>query len=756
MLTQIRLHHTFKYFLILMLSLSALNAQDDITIEDYNRAVAFKNYGGMAYNLFTKVNWYKDGSGFWFIDTNEEEKFYKTVAFKDDKVKDLFNQEELSKALSEVLGKTILANKLNITKIEKQNGNSLLIEVSGKTFKLDINSYTLQLQEKEPIKEANNFETISPDGKWIAFAKDYNVFVKSVEMDEIFQLSYDGKKDYEYATYYGWFDLIEGENGERPKHFSVSWSKDSKWLKTNLVDYRGAEKMYLLNYTIDSLYKPKLLSYYRGSPGDTTLVKVKPVFYNINTKKEVKTNLPTVTHINSVGVRWLVDSGKLIANWKARGFQKEYVKEVDLNTGTDKDLIVETSTTNVDNFEYRLIEPWNKILFLSERSGWRQLYVLDLKSNDIKPLTQGDFFINSIEHVDEKRKIIYFLASGKMEGTNSYHQQLYKVDVKGKITCITPEKGHHRIVFSKDGKYVVDNYSKVTTPTKTWLRKASTGKIIALLTEANVDKAITRGWSPPQEFQLIAKDGKTTIYGAIWKPSNFDVTQSYPIIDATYTGPHTQRFPKSFDVAFANQALAELGFIVMQVDGLGTYGRSKDFHNHSYKNMGNNLEDHVKAIQYLGDIHSWIDADRVGIFGHSAGGYDTGRAMLAFPETYKVGVASAADHDFRMEKAWWPEMYQGWPVDDTYHEISNITNAKNLQGKLLLVHGGMDDNVNPSATFKLAEALIKADKEFDLLILPSQRHGFRGPHRDYFTKKRWNYFVEHLRGAKPIWDFKLN
>jgi len=288
------------------------------------------------------------------------------------------------------------------------------------------------------------------------------------------------------------------------------------------------------------------------------------------------------------------------------------------------------------------------------------------------------------------------------------------------------------------------------------LRSAKNGKILTQLTKADVSKKTQKGWKAPEVFELTAKDGKTTIYGAIWKPTNFDPSKKYPIIDAVYTGPHTQRFPKSFDVAFSNQSLAELGFIVLTVDGLGTSGRSKAFLNHSYKNMGNNLEDHVLAIKYLGKKFSYIDTEKVGIFGHSAGGFDTGRAMLAFPEVFKVGVASAADHDFRMEKAWWPEMYMGWPVDESYHEVSNITNAKNLKGKLLLVHGGIDENVNPSATFKLAEALIVADKEFDLLILPSQRHGFRGKHRNYFIKKRWNYFIEHLLNKKPLWEFNWN
>ena len=288
------------------------------------------------------------------------------------------------------------------------------------------------------------------------------------------------------------------------------------------------------------------------------------------------------------------------------------------------------------------------------------------------------------------------------------------------------------------------------------LKELKSGNVLTEVIKADVSKAAAEGWKPPQTFTLKGKDGKTPIYGAVWKPTDFDPNKKYPVIDATYTGPHTQVYPKSFGRAFQHQALAELGFVVVAIDGLGTAGRSKAFRNHSYKNMGNNLEDHVKAIRHLGQQYSWIDIGRVGIFGHSAGGYDTGRALLAFPEFYKVGVASSGDHDFRMEKAWWPEMYMGWPVDESYEGASNVTNAKNLQGKLLLVHGGMDENVNPSATFKLAEALINAGKDFDLLILPGQSHGYSGKALNFFLKKRWNYFIEHLLDKEPRWDYNFN
>ena len=744
--------------ILLLMLISAMVSSQTMLKEDYDRAVSFmySNYNNKTvFNLKTDVFWFKDKSGIWFVDHSAEGKKYKTVGFKNNKVQDLFDHQKLLAGINTLVSDDISLDDLKLTSIEKPDKQSIEFNFKGEKYLLRLGEYTLTKQDKEK-EEKNEFETQSPDGKFIAYSKDYNLFIKSNENQKEYQLTTDGIENYEYATYYGWYDIIEGENGERPKHFYVNWSKDSKYIATSLVDFRNAEKMYLLDYSIDTLYKPKLLSYYRGSPGDTTMVHVKPVFFDVSAKKEIKTTLPKNTHINSVSVRWSNESGILFADYSERGYQKSYVKRINLKTGEEQTIIQETSDTNIDNFNYTLVEEQGKVLFLSERSGWRQLYAYNLQKGKTTALTSGQFHINQISHIDKKKGLVYFLASGKEEGNNPYHQQLYVVNFKGKLSLLTPEKTHHSIQFSDDGKYFVDHYSTVNIPTKTVLRSAKNGKILTHLTKAEVSSKTQLGWTPPEVFELTAKDGKTTIYGAIWKPTNFDSSKKYPIIDAVYTGPHTQRFPKSFDVAFSNQSLAELGFIVMTVDGLGTSGRSKAFLNHSYKNMGNNLEDHVLAIEYLGKKFSYIDTEKVGIFGHSAGGFDTGRGMLAFPDVFKVGVASAADHDFRMEKAWWPEMYMGWPVDESYHEVSNITNAKNLKGKLLLVHGGIDENVNPSATFKLAEALINADKEFDLLILPSQRHGFRGQHRNYFIKKRWNYFIELLLNKKPLWEFNWN
>lgn len=748
----------YFYYIALILCMCTVKLQSQQpTQEDYNRAVSYlyDNYNNKTvFNLHPSVHWFKNDSGLWFVEYSKEGKVYKTVRFKDYQVKPLFDHKKLSKAFRDTFNENIEPSEFSISNIEYRDKETLFFTTLGKHYLLNLTSYQLQLEATQEEDESP-LESTSPDGKWVAYTKDYNLYIKSSEANQVHQLSFDGKKNYEYASYYGWFDLIEGENGERPKRFSVSWSPDSKYLATNVIDFRNAEKMYLLDWSQDSLYKPKLLSYYRGSPGDTTVIHQKPIFYNIETKKEVKTNLPRVTHINQISTQWSGTPGVVFANYSERGFQKAYVKKVDLNTGDTQTILTETSTTNLDGFRHFYLERQNKIVFLSQRSGWRQLYCLDLKTNKIAPLTKGEYYINEVSHIDESHGDIYFLASGKEPKNNPYHQQVYKVSLKGKTTLLTPENTHHQTSFSKNGNYFVDNYSTVNIPTKTVLRASKTGKILAEITHADASEVVAKGWQAPETFSLLAKDKETTIYGAIWKPTHFDPSKTYPIIDATYTGPHTQVFPKSFDVAFSNQAMAELGFIVVRVDGLGTSGRSKKFLSHSYKNMGNNLEDHVLAIKHLAKKYTWINIEKVGIFGHSAGGFDTGRAMVAFPDFYKVGVASSGDHDFRMEKAWWPEMYQGWPVDETYQEVSNITNAKNLKGKLLLVHGGLDDNVNPSATFKFAEALVKADKEFDLLILPSQRHGYIGRHRSYFIKKRWNYFVEHLMGGTPIWDFSM-
>ncbi|GAB5554568.1 MAG: S9 family peptidase [Saprospiraceae bacterium] len=728
--------------------------QDEISIEDYERAVGFTSqnlYNKKVFNLSIRPNWFADNSGLWYIHQSPEGKQYLKINLLERSKSPLFDHEKLARSLSEVLGDEIKSNNLPLGNIVYKNSRELEVSVKGENYLLNTTSYTLK--ELPKALKANRKEKASPDQKWMAYTKDYNLFIKSEETEEVIQLSTTGEKGYEYASYLSWADIIKGENGDRPDNFNVRWSKDSKWIFANIVDLRSARKMHLLDWSIDSLYRPQVLSYYRGSPGDTTMVYYEPVVFNVKTGKEIKFGLPRSTHINAIQVIESIESDKVFLAWTTRGYQNYTISSFDLKTKKLTTLYTESSATNIDEFWYDFAEESGYLFFLSEKSGWQQLYRLNLRSGEERMLTQDGYYINNIEKIDQKSKQIFFTASGKEEGRNPYHQGLYSISFDGKkIKSLTKENLHHQINLSPNGQYFVDNFSAVNIPTTTVLRDAQSGETLM-----EMGKATTPGltnWSPPETFTAIARDGKTTIYGAVWKPTNFDPSKSYPVIENSYTGPHTQVFPKSFSNAFGLQAYAELGFVVVKVDGLGSSGRSKAFHNYSYKNLGGNLEDHVLAIKQLGQKYSWVDTSRVGIFGHSAGGYDAAHALLAYPDFYKVAVASSADHDHRMEKAWWPEMYMGWPVDSAYHLQSNITMAGNLKGKLLITHGGIDDNVNPSATFKLAEALIKADKQFDMLILPSQRHGYRGAHQKYFNKMRWNYFVEHLRGATPIWNFE--
>ena len=742
--------------LIVFIFIAYASSSQTITKDDYARAVSFiwQNLNGKkVFNANVSPFWAGDSSAVAFITQDEEGRYFKKIDFRKMQVETWLDKERLAKLLSDSLRRPINANELPFTNVRWIDKNKVSFTATNRNYTLDILSYQLTRNATEQQEE---METKSPDGKWIAYAKDHNLFIRSTESGAVKQLSTAGFKNYEYASYYVWGEIIEGESAERPKHFAVKWSPDSKWIQTFICDLRKGRKMYLLDWSVDTLYRARLLSYYRGSPGDTDMVYMLPVIFNTETGEE--TILNEFNNVNDASFDWSKEPGIIYCENHVRGYQQVDVFRLDLNKKSSELLYRETSTTNIDNFRKWIQEESGFMGIASERDGWRQLYKLDLKTKSLNRITNGSYYVNDAPFFDKKSKTVFFIAQGKEAGRNPYYQHLYKIGLDGKgLTLLTPENANHDVSISPDGKYFTDNISTFGSPTTTVLRDASTGKTVKSLSKANIEGLRVMGYKFPEAFTATARDGITTIYGVMWKPSNFDSSKKYPVIDQSYTGPHTNMFPRSFNAALQrnNQPLAELGFIVVTIDGMGTAGRSKAFHNVSYKNMGKNLTDHVLAIKELAKRYPWIDADRVGIFGHSAGGFDAGHAVLEFPEFYKVAVASSADHDFRMEKDWWPEMYMGWPVDSTYHLVSNITMAGNLRGKLLITHGGIDENVNPSATFKLAEALIKADKEFDMLIFPSQRHGYTGRYNDYFTKKRWNYFVEHLLNVKPIWDFPL-
>ena len=726
---------------------------------DYERAVSFIFSRNLehdeAQNLDFDWDWTEDGAGVWYAQrTKHTREFHLLTLDGRDKV--LFDHQKLFTALQSLTEDKLDAHLLPFSRLISVNGDNIRFRFKGKRY-LWVNSNAKLTEDEEPQGAPAGVVT-SPDGKWVAFVKNYNVWLRNTEDSTTQILSTTGSKHYTYGSYYGWFDKMDGENRKRPKRVNLQWSPDSKWLYAPICDVRYAKKMYLLNHSVDSLFRPSLHGYYRGSPGDTTMVRILPAFFELSSGEEYRPHYGRPTHINPVSVKWGKKSGQVITEYTERGYQTVHIHELNLKKQSMKELYTETSKTNLDGFTHHYLEELDRHFILSEQSGWRHLHELDLKTGKATPLTEGEYYVHRVEHADGDKQRLYLSIAGKENDATPYQERFYVYDLKeNELKLLTPEKAHHIIEVHPEGKFFYDTYSTPSDPGETVLRSLDDGRIVAHFPKPDIAGLKALNWKFPALFTVKSTNGKYDLHGAMWLPTGFELDENkpLPIIDATYTGPHTQRTPRSFlnGIERNYQALAELGFIVVAIDGVGSSGRSKAFHDYSYRKLGNNLEDHVTAIRELGTRHAWIDTTRVGIFGHSAGGYDAGHALLAFPDFYDVGVASSADHDHRMEKAWWPEMYMGWPVDSHYHHQSNITMAGNLKGKLLIAHGGMDDNVNPSASFKLAEALIKADKNFDLLILPSQRHGYVDEYYWYFKKRRWNYFVEHLHGVKPVWDF---
>lgn len=748
---------SFLFFIFLILP-GISPAQ--VTVETYKKAEYFLSNALQkeVYNLEVGPNWSEDGKSFWHLAYTENGKRFFKTTLETGESKDAFDHDGLAKVLTEKTGDSIDGKSLPFDRIEIKNEDEITFEWRNQIWTFQKQKRTLTSSRKPANNESRS--AISPDGNWRAFTRNFNFFAENLQTGEEIQLSFDGKQNYEYGSNYGWSDLIEGENGDRPFRFTANWSPDSKKILTQIVDLRLAEKMYLLDFSKDEKFRPTLLSYYRGSPGDSTIITYIPVIFDLETKKERQLPELTSPHFIGLNLRWDKTGEKLSGFHFPRGFKKYSLLEIDASTAEIRTVFTAESETHI-NRENQFQKLSNgQFIINSEKSGWNHLYLHDWKTGQlIHQLTSGEFLVKKILHLDEEKRVLYFEASGKEKDRNVYYPHLYRINLDGKeLTLLTPEDAFHEIYLSKDKKYIVDNYSKVNQPTKSVLRELESGKIIREISTADISNLLEKGYQSPTPFSALAKDGKTEIFGIYYLPTDFDKAKSYPVIDYTYSGPHIDITPKTFKAGLfgLQQSMSELGFVVITVDGLGTAGRSKAFADYSYRNLGDGTTDHVLAIQQLAKNHDFMDIDRVGIFGHSAGGYDAARAMLLHPDFYKVGVASAGDHDHRMEKAWWPEMYMGYPVGDFYNDQSNITNAANLKGRILLAHGGIDENVNPSATFKFAEALINAGKDFDLFIWPSRNHSFGRTNGDYFTKKRWDYFLEHLLGEEPLLHYKIN
>jgi len=608
---------------------------------------------------------------------------------------------------------------------------------------------------------------VSPDGKRTAYIKDYNLWVKDSTTGKETQLTTDGIKDFGYAT-----DNAGWVHSDRA---ILVWSPDSKKIATFQQDQRGTGDMYLVSTNVGH---PKLEAWKYPLPGDAVVTTIQRVIIEVDNPKVIRLKMDPDQHrstqcddVSCSGgwddVYWSPDATKLAFVSTSRDHKKENLRVADAATGNIRDVYEETTATQFESGQgevnWRYLPASNEFIWFTERDGWGHLYLYDLTTGKLKnQITKGDFAVWRVLKVDEKNREIYFLAGGREAGVDPYFGQFYRVNFDGKnMTRLTPENANHEISLSPDGKYFVDAYSTPDTPQVSDLRDA-TGKLIANLEKTDISRLRATGWKPPTRITVKARDGVTDLYGLMYTPTNLDPSKKYPIIDYIYPGPQGGSVgSRSFSASRGdNQALAELGFIVMQVDGMCNPLRSKKFHDSCYGDMADNtLPDQVGAIKQLAAKYPYIDLDRVGIWGHSGGGFATAAAMFRYPDFFKVGISESGNHDNRNYEDDWGERYIGLETKDAngksnYEDQANQNYAKNLKGHLLLAHGTMDDNVPPYNTLLVVDALIKANKDFDLLLIPNAHHGY-GPASSYMMRRRWDYFVKYLQGGVPPKEYEL-
>jgi dipeptidyl-peptidase 4 len=748
--------HFLLLFLLVALSLPAISQN---MLERYQKAEIFlpKNVEKITYNLEVHTNWISETNSFWYLSENEKGHEFFLVDAEKGKKKLAFDHQELTNKLNYKLDTVFDANKLPFKWIEF-NPDLKFVEFSVKEskWKYTISKNLLEKINKNDIKST---EAFSPDKQWKAIIKDHNIFLENIETSAKKQLTDDGKENYDYATSFSWYYIQNESKSEIEKpEIEVYWSPDSKKLIIPKYNRQNEGKLYMYDSSPDEGWRSDVYSYRRAIAGDSLVTMVEYYLYDLESKQLTKINLESSPAFLISEVKWFKNSDLAYVIRHKRGYQTQEIIEIKPNSET-RIVFQENSKTYVDvYFNYEILENEKEFIWISEKSGWSKLYRYNWTNGElINQITKGEYYIKNIEHVDQENEIIYFRANGREEGIDPYFTMLYSVNFDGSnLTLLTPENAYHWFDFSSSGLYFTENYSRVDFPNQFVVRNIK-GEIVLKLEEAKVDSINTLGWSSPETFVVKARDGKTDIYGCIYKPTNFDPNKKYPVIDGTYSGPHTIRTPKTFRRAIWNMdnALAELGFVVITVDGFGSAFRSKKFHDFSYRNLGDiGCEDHVTAIKQLAQTRSYIDTNRVGIYGHSAGGYDAVRALILRPDFYKVAVSSAGNHDHRIAKVWWPELYMGYPAAKHYDEQSNIVNAAKIKGKLMLAHGMMDNNVNPAGTLRLSDELVNANKDFEMILIPNADHGQLWFNK-YFIRKRWDFFVKNLLEEEPPFEYKI-
>lgn len=721
------------------------------TVEDYNRAYALREKYNAKHVLYAGVvpHWVDQTSAFWYVRQTEKGKEYVKVDAASKKRTALFDQQKMASALTEKAGREINAYNLPLQNCRLNISlDTLRFQLDGKFWAYSIKNNRLLDEGAIPSRgkerhwmevddEKEGRPVTSPDGKWTAFIKNDNVYVREVATGKEKQLSQDGTLSNYYSSY-------------------IQWSPDSKSVVSCRI--RPVEKRYV--YYVESSpadqAQPKLHKQEYAKPGDELRFKV-PCIFEVESGRRLIPSTELFSHQYELsGPMWNADSKAITFEYNERGHKVYLVLEMSAVDGSVRTLIEEKEEkyVNYPRIYRNYLGDGKRIIWSSERDNYNHLYLYDRATGKpLNQITKGEWYVRGVQHVDEANEVIYFSANGMKKGEDPYLIHYYKINFDGSnLVELTPEEGMHQCWYSSDYKYLVDVYSKVDQAPIAVLRDAKNGKIRMQLDKADISALLANGWKAPEVFSAKGRDGKTDMWGVIYRPSNFDPSKKYPVIEYIYSGPGDQYVPKTFSsYNWWMTSLAELGFIVVQVDGMTTSFRSKEFEEVCYKNLKDaGLPDHIAWIKAAAQKYPYMDIDRVGIFGCSAGGQESTGAVLFHPEFYKAAYSACGCHDNRMDKIWWNELWMGYPVDESYSACSNVDNAHLLSRPLMLVVGELDDNVDPASTMQVANALIKANKDFELVVIPGAHHTMG---EDFGEHKRYDFFVRHLMGVTPpSWD----
>ena len=709
-----------------------------------------------------------------------EEKEYLLVDAAANTVAPAFDHARLAASLSAATKKTYEARKLPFNRVALVRGGAEFA-ADGKEWRCSLANYACSIvAAKDPE------ELVSPDGRWVAFTRANNLWLRSVADRREFALTEDGIADYAYAAYAEGINSVTDRRSGRKLPPLAQWSPDSKRLLTVRTDERKVGSMYLVQAVPDQLWsdggprRPLLHSYKYALPGDENVPRLELMVFEVATRRRTNLRIPALVQhapdhqgmaaalFNSKRAFWSEDSATAFAVELSRDQKALRLWSADVTTGFAKVLAEERAATYVEyGIAAELMPKRGQFVWWSERSGWGHLYLYGLDGKLVRPLTAGEWVVRAVLRVDQERGQVFFSASGRESGRDPWLQSVYRIDVEtGVVTAVAVESADHAVLpeatdaqnmatrFSPTGNFFIDNYSRVDEAPVTVLRDRG-GKVIREIEKADVSAYEALKAPRPKTFVVKARDGKTDLYGTLHFPSTFDASRKYSVVESNYPGPQAVKAPKRFQAGSVEQAVAELGFIVFQVDGLGQPWRSKAYHDYAYGNMGDTggIEDHVEALRQLGQQYGYLDLNRVGIFGHSGGGFASTRAILLYPDFYKVAVSSAGNHDQLGYFFAWGEKYQGLVDGQNFDNQDTTKLAKNLKGKLLLAYGDMDDNVHNSMTVRLMDALIRANRDFDVLVMPNGNHAFSSD--PYFNRRRWDYLVRHLLGEEPPAGFEL-